>query len=132
MYGINVLSFEDINVRNSYKQYFIPLVEIKDYNVMIDGRNSFDQLLQNNLRTNDNIATGHGDDYTIVCLLHYPYFEKCYKLIAIDLTKQPKRNADPKAIRQIIFTGNLKEHNATIFFIIQEAKETILDFSQEL
>ena len=50
LYGINVLSFEDINVRNSYKRYFIPLVEIKDYNVMIDGRNSFDQLLQNNLR----------------------------------------------------------------------------------
>ena len=50
----------------------------------------------------------------------------------LDLTKQPKRNADPKAIRQIIFTGNLKEHIATIFFIIQEAKETILDFSQEL
>ena len=90
------------------------MVEIKDYNVMIDGRNSFDQLLQNNLRTNDNVATGHGDDYATVCLLHYLYFEKCYKLIAIGLSKQPKRNADPKAIRHIIFTGNLKEHDAII------------------
>ena len=81
---------------------------------MIDGRNSFDQLLQNNSRTNDNIATGHGDDYTIVCLLHYPYFEKCYKLIAIDLNKQPKLDADSKAIRHINFTGNLEEHNAII------------------
>ena len=105
MYGINVLSFEDINVRNSYKQYFIPLVEIKDYNVMIDGRNSFDQLLQNNLRTNDNIATGHGDDYTIVCLLHYAYFEKCYKLIAIDLSKQPKLDADPKQYDILFLPG---------------------------
>ena len=90
------------------------MVEIKDYNVMIDGRNSFDQLLQNNLRTNDNVATGHGDDYAIVCLLHYPYFEKCYKLISMGLSKQPKLDADPKAIRHIIFTGNLKEHDAII------------------
>ena len=49
-----------------------------------------------------NIACGQGDDYTTGCLLDYPYFGKCYdKLIAIDLSKQQKLDADPKAMQQI-------------------------------
>ena len=51
--------------------------------------------------------TGQSNDYTIGCLLDYPYFKKYYKLIAIDLSKQRKLNADPKPIQQINFTGNL-------------------------
>ena len=99
---------------------------------MIDGRNVFDQPIKNDLRTYDNtrkIATGQGDDYTTGCLLDYPYFKKFYKLIAIDLSKQQKLDADPKAIQHINFTGNLdKAEGATMFFIIEEAKETVLDF----
>ena len=52
-------------------------------------------------------ATGQGDDHLIGCLLDYPYFEKYYKLIAIDLSRQQKLDADPKAIQQIDFTRNL-------------------------
>ena len=52
-------------------------------------------------------------------------------MIAIDFSKQETFNADPKSIQQINFIGNLdREEAATIFFIIEEAKETILDFSQ--
>ena len=51
-------------------------------------------------------------------------------LIAIDLSRQQKLDADPKAIQQSNFTGNLE--NAMIFFIIEEAKEAVLDFSKEL
>ena len=57
---------------------------IKDYNVIIDRRNFFDQTIKNDLKTYDNIrniATGQGDDYTNGCLLRYPYFKKHYKLI---------------------------------------------------
>ena len=50
-------------------------------------------------------------------------------MIAIDLSKQQVLDADPKAIHQINFSGNLEEQS-TIFFIIEEAKETVLDFSQ--
>ena len=50
-------------------------------------------------------------------------------MIAIDLSKQQALDADPKAIQQIDFTGNL-EQQTTIFFIFEEAKETVLDFSQ--
>ena len=71
-------------------------------------------------------ATGQGDDYTTRCLLYYPYFEKCYYLIAIHLRKQQNLDADLQAIQQINFTGNL---DATMFFIFEEVKETVLDFS---
>ena len=71
------------------------------------------------------------DDYTIGCLLDYPYFEKFYKLIVIDLSKQQKLDADQKAIQQINLTGNLdKDGNKTMIFITEKAKETILYFSQ--
>ena len=66
-------------------------MEIKDYNVMIDGRNFFDQPIKNDPKTSDDIrknSTGRGDDFTVGCLLDYPYFKKYYKLIAVDLTKQ--------------------------------------------
>ena len=101
---------------------------------MIDGRNLFDQTEKNNLRTYNiyKIATGQGDDYTTGNVLDYPNFTKYYKLIAIDLSKQQKLDADPKVIQQINFTGNLdRAEGATMFFIIKEAKETVLDFSKE-
>ena len=51
--------------------------------------------------------------------------------MTIDLSKQQALDADPKAIQQISFTANLDlDGNTTIFFIIEETKETILDFSQ--
>ena len=72
-----------------------------------------------------------GDDYTTGWLLDYPYFKKHCKLIAIDLRKQQALDADPKAIQKINITGNLDEdRNTTMFFVIEEAKEIILDFSQ--
>ena len=101
---------------------------------MIDGRNFFDQPIDNMAKTYENIrkiATGQGDDYTTGCLLDYPYFKENYKMIAIDLRKQQELDADPRAIQQIDFTANLdRAGNTKMFFIIEEAKETILDFSQ--
>ena len=77
---------------------------------MIDGRNFFDQPINSDLKTYENIrkiATGQGDDYTTGCLLDYPYFKENYKMIAIDLSKQQSLDADPRAIQQIDFTANL-------------------------
>ena len=101
---------------------------------MIQGRHFFDQPVKFDLRTYDNIekiVTGQDDGYTTGCLLDYPYFDKFYKLIAIDLSKQRKLDTDPKAIQQINFTGNLEQNNATMLFIIKEAKEIELEFSKE-
>ena len=101
---------------------------------MIDGGNLFDQPIKNNKVTYENIrkiATGKGDDYTTGCLLDYLYFEDTYKMIAVDLSKQQALDADPRAIQQINFTANLdRAGNTSVYFILEEAKETILDFSQ--
>ena len=94
----------------------------------------FDQPINSIIKTYENtrkIATAQGDDYTNGCLLDYSYFKDHYKMIAIDLSKQQALDADPRAIQQINFTANLdRAGNTTMFFIIEEAKETVLDFSQ--
>ena len=139
--GVNrllVLSFENSTDRTVHAKYYLKAVEIKDYNVMMDGQNVFDQLVKNNLRTDDNIrkiAICQGDDYTAGCLLDYNNFKDYYKMIPIDLNKQQVLDADPKAIQKINFTGNINQgedviDNTTIFFFLEGAKETILDFSQ--
>ena len=129
-----VLAFENDDDRTSDDQYYLPTVEIKDYNIVINGENFFDQPIKNNKVTYDNIrkiATGQGDDYTTGCLLDYPYFKNTYKMIAVDLSKQQALDADPGAIQQINFTANLdRAGNTRVYFILEEAKETILDFSQ--
>ena len=64
-------------------------------------------------------------------MLDYTYFKENCKMIAIDLRKQQALDADPRAIQQINFTTNLDRNgNTKMFFIIEEAKETVLDFSQ--
>ena len=92
---------------------------------MIDGQNVFDQPIRNSLITYDNIQkvpTGQADDYTTGCLLDYIYFKNYYKMIAIDLSKQQALDADPKAIQQINFTGNL-ENQSTIFSLLKKQKK---------
>ena len=135
--GVNrlfVLAFENDDDRTSYNEYYLPTVEIKDYNIMINGENFFDQPIKNNKVTYENIrkiATGQGDDYTTGFKLDYPYFADSYKMIAVDLSKQQALDADPRAIQQINFTANLdRARNTRVYFILEEAKETILDFSQ--
>ena len=107
-------------------RYYIPNVEIKNYNVMINGENFFDQPIKDNKVTYENIrkiATGQGDDCTTGCLLDYPYFENTYKMIAVDLSKQQALDADPRAIQQINFTANLdRTDNTRIYFILEEGK----------
>ena len=122
------MSVKDDDSRESHNQFYLPTVQIKDYNVIIDGRNFFDEPIKNDLKTYDNIkkiVTSQGDDYTTGWLLDYSYFKKYCKLIAIDLSKQ--QDADLKAIEQIIFTESLdREESLTMFFIIEEAKERFL------
>ena len=129
-----VLSFENETDRTSHSTYYLPKVEIKNCNVMVDGRNIFDQPINSINKTYENIrkiATGKGDDYRTGSLLDYPYFKENYKMIAIDLSRQNELNADLRAIQQINFTEKLdRAGNTAKFFIIEEAKETDSEFSQ--
>ena len=80
------------------------------------------------------VLTGQGDDYTTGCLLDFSYFEKNYRLIAADSSKQKALDADSRAIQQIIFTGKIKATVANtrviIFYVLEKSKETILEFSK--
>ena len=129
-----VLSFENENDRTSHSNYYLWKVEIKDYDVVIDGKNVFDQPINSQLKTFENIrkiATGKRDDYATGCLLDYSYFKENYKMIAIDWSKEQALDTDPRAIQQINFIANLNiAGNTTMFFITEEAKETVLDFLQ--
>ena len=101
---------------------------------MTDGKNFFDQPVKSYIKTYENIwriETGQEDNYTTGCLLNCSYFNKLYKMMVIDSRKQQALDADPKAVQQTNFTGNInRPEDATKFFIIGEVKETILHFSE--
>ena len=120
---------------NSFKKYFLSRVKIENYNIEIDGRNFYDQPINDSIKQYDEIrkiSTGQGDDYTTGCLLDFAYFEKNYRLIAADLSKQRALDADSRAVQQIIFAGKIKatknNTRAIIYFILEKWKETILEF----
>ena len=122
---------------DSYKKYFLQRVKIDNYNIEIDGRNFYDQPINDSIKQYDKvrkISTGQGDDYTTGCLLDYSYFKKNYKLISADLNKQKVLDADSRAIQQIIFTGTMKAAVANtrvvIFYVLEKSKETISEFSK--
>ena len=127
-----VLSFENEDDRTSYYKYYIPSVEIKDYNVLIDGNAFFELPVKNLEETYEKITqiTDHSSYYTRGNLLDYEYFKEHYKLIAIDLSKQIElENKDIK--QQINFIGNLeRDDRAVMFFIIEKSEETIIEFLQ--
>ena len=102
---------------------------------MIDGRKIFDQPIQNDMKTYKNtwkIVNDQGDDYVTGCLLNYNYFKKHYKMIAIYLSKQQALNADPQAIQQVNFIGNVSDNNnILISSFLKKQKKQFLSFSQE-
>ena len=116
--------------RDSDTKYFLPRVNMTNYNVLTDGRNFYDQPINDLIKQCDEIrktATGQGDDYTTECLLDYQYFKDHY--IAIDLSKQKELDADLRAIQQIEFYGILKS-NSLLYTVSEKSKETMLQFSK--
>ena len=127
-----VLSFENEDDRTSYYKHYVPSVEIKDYNVLIDGNAFFELPIKNIEETYEKIIqiTDHNGYYTRGNLLDYEYFKEHYKLIVIDLSKQIElENKDIK--QQINFIRNLEGDNGAVkFFIIEKSEEKIIEFLQ--
>ena len=127
-----VLSFENEDDRTSYYKYYMPSVEIKDYNILIDGNTFFEFPIKNIEETFEKIIqiTDHSGYYRRGNLLDYEYFKEHYKLIAIDLSKHIElENEEIK--QQINFIGNLERDNgAVMFFIIEKSEETTIEFLQ--
>ena len=114
--------------RDSFSHYYVRNVEIKDFNVLTDGKNFFDLPVKIKEEAYEKIIEmSNNNDYTTGNLLDFAYFKENYRLIAIDLSKQTKLK-DPQ---QINFIGKLdKDNGATMFFIIEKSEETTFNFSQ--
>ena len=127
--GVNsvfVLLLENDAQQTMHASNFLLTVEIKDYNVMVDEINQPVKMKMRRYKHIQKIATGQEDYYTNGLFL----FQKILKTIAIDSSKQQALDVDLKAIQKISFTRNLEgAENTTIFFMIEEVKETISDFS---
>ena len=122
---------------DSYKKYFLPRVKIENYNIEIDGRNFYDQPINDSIKQYDEIrkiSTGQGDYYTTGYLLDFAYFKKYYRLIAADLSKQKASDAVSRAIQLVIFTCKMKaatdNTRLIICHILEKSKETMLEFSK--
>ena len=117
-------------LRNSHTKYFPPRVNITNYNVLIDGRNFYDQPINDLVKQCEEIRktpTGQGYDYATGCLIDYQQFKDHYQLIAVALSKQRELDADSRAGQQIVFYGMLKT-NSQVRAVLEKSKETMLEF----
>ena len=117
-------------LRDSNRKYFLPRANVSNYNVLIDGRNFYNQPINDLMKQYDEIrktAIGQGDDYTTRFLLDYHYFKDHYRLIVVDLSKQKDLDADSRAFQQIEFYGLLKT-NSQVCSVIEKSEETMLEF----
>ena len=116
--------------RNGQQKYYLPRTDLNKYNVIIDGRNFYDNPIESDIekyRELKKVMIGKGEDYTTGSLVDYDYFKKNYKLVAVELSKQKELDADPRAIQQIEFKYML-ETNSTTYWVLEKSKETILEF----
>ena len=93
-------------------------MKINNYSIETDGRNFYDHPVNDMIKQYKEvrkISAGQGDDYTTGYWLDYFYFKDDFKLTAADLSKQKALDADPKAIQQIIFTGQVDDEALTVF-----------------
>ena len=124
------LSFKNEDDRTSFSKYCVPKVEIKDFNVLIDGKPFFEIPVKSKEEAYEAIIEiSQNNDYITGNLLDYEYFKDHCKLITIDLGKQIELE-NPDLKQQINFTGRLEENNTRMFFIIEKKEETTFDFSQ--
>ena len=115
--------------RDSFSDYYVTKVEMKDFNILIDGKSFFDLPVKNEEKAYEKIMDmSNNNDYTTGNLSDFVYFKKNYRLITIDLSKQTKL----KDSQQVSFIGKLEnqDHGVTTFFIIEKSKETTFNFSQ--
>ena len=125
-----VLAYQTADDRQSFSQFYLPKVMVNDFNVIIDKLAFFDLPIKTEEEIYEKIIDiSRNNEYTTGNLLDYDYFNKYYKLIAIDLSKQEVLQENEDLIQQINFIGRL-EQAANVFIIIEKKEHTILEFSQ--
>ena len=124
-----VLAYPTADNRQSYYEFYLPNVMVKDYNI-IDKLAFFDLPIKNEEEAYEKIiGISRNNEHTTGNLLDYDYFKKYYKLIAIDLRKQQVLQENEDLIQQINFIGRL-ENAANVFIVIEKKEHTVLEFSQ--
>ena len=116
--------------KDNQQIYYLPRNDLNKYNVIIDGRNFYDNPIESDIekyRELKKVMIGKGEDYTTGSLLNYNYFKRHYKLVAVDLSKQKELDANPRAFQQIEVKYTLVT-NSTIYWVLEKSKETILEF----
>ena len=127
-----VLTYQTADDRQSFSQFYLPNVMVKDYNFIIDKLAFFDLPIKTKEEADEKIIdVSRNNEYTTGNLLDYDYFNKHYKLIARDLSKQQVLQENEDLIQQINFIGKLEEA-ANVFIIIEKKENTMLEFSQSL
>ena len=125
-----VLAYQTADDRQSFSQFYLPRVMVKDFNVIIDTLAFFDLPIKTEEEAYEKIiGISRNNEDTTGDLLDYDYFKNYYKLIAIDLSKQQVLQENEDLIQQINFIGKLTEA-ASVFIIIEKKEHTILEFSQ--
>ena len=123
---------DDQFTRDCRRKYYLPRIDLKKYNVIIEGRNFYDNPIESDnekYRELKKVTIGKGEDYTTGSLLDYYYFIEHFKLKAADLSKQKELDVVPRAIQQIEFKYMLEgANNSTIYWVLEKSKETILEF----
>ena len=145
MFVLVYINHGDNPKRFNPRKRYLPKCIIKNYNVIINGKNFYYQAINSDIKRYEEIiklTTGQAEGYTTGCFLDYDYIKNYYRLIVVDFTRQKELDANPKAIQQIELMGQLKkidaEDNATdtgnnqsmfVLAILEKIKETRLNFS---
>ena len=120
------LAYQTANDRQSYSQFYLPRVMVKDFNVIMDKLAFYDLPIKTEEEAYEkNIDISRNNEYTTGNLLDYDYFKKYYKLIAIDLSKQQVLQENEDLIQQINFIGKLEEA-ANVFIIIEKKRKSYI------
>ena len=132
--GVNrlfIMAYSRLNnqpTKNSQQKYYLPRIDLKKYNVIIDGRTFYDNPIESDIekcRELKKVMIRKGEDYITGYLLDYDYFKKHYRLVDVDLPKQKELDADPRAIQKIQFKYML-ETNSTIYWVLEILQRRIL------
>ena len=125
--------------RDSHRRHFLPRLDIKDYDILIDGRNFYHQNISDEFKKYEElrkVMTGRGENYTTASLLDYDSWKNNHKLICCNLSKQKVSDSNPKANQQIEFVyklGNTRTNPGTkahILTVLEKEKEANLEFSK--
>ena len=127
------------NTEESRRRYYLPTAEIKDYNILIDGRNFYDPNVNSSIVKHNELlkmTTGRSEDYSTGCLLDYDYYIKNFNIVGIELPHQAVLESDPKINQQIEFVYKLPSGNDAINYdfltVLEKEKQTVLKFSEEV